>query len=58
VRRLVQRVELQPAAGMRKLARRLDDPAGLTRAAAAAKSAGRADAAERLADAVLALARA
>jgi hypothetical protein len=36
-----------------ELARRLDDPAGLTRAAAAAKSAGRADAAERLADAVL-----
>jgi UDP-N-acetylglucosamine--N-acetylmuramyl-(pentapeptide) pyrophosphoryl-undecaprenol N-acetylglucosamine transferase len=39
-----------------EIAARLSDPAGLTRAAAAAKSAGVTDAAERLADAVLNLA--
>jgi UDP-N-acetylglucosamine--N-acetylmuramyl-(pentapeptide) pyrophosphoryl-undecaprenol N-acetylglucosamine transferase len=55
---VIPQAEFTPERLAAELARRLDDPAGLTRAAAAAKSAGRADAAERLADAVLALARA
>jgi UDP-N-acetylglucosamine--N-acetylmuramyl-(pentapeptide) pyrophosphoryl-undecaprenol N-acetylglucosamine transferase len=55
---VIPQAEFTPERLAAELARRLDDPAGLTRAAAAAKSAGRADAAERLADAVLDLARA
>ena len=55
---VIPQAEFTPERLAAELERRLDDPAGLTRAASAAKSAGRADAAERLADAVLDLVRA
>ena len=55
---VLPQAEFTPERLAAELTARLDDPEGLTRAAAAAKSAGRADAAKRLADAVLHLARA
>jgi UDP-N-acetylglucosamine--N-acetylmuramyl-(pentapeptide) pyrophosphoryl-undecaprenol N-acetylglucosamine transferase len=49
--------EFTPDALAAVLAGHLDDPSGLTRAAAAAKSAGILDAAERLAALVMSLAK-
>ena len=53
---VIPQSEFTPERLAAEIAARLDDPQSLTVAAGAAKSAGRLDAAERLADAVLALA--